>query len=293
MAVTKEVFANVPSCVATGSSGTTTSDTSWTMGTGSTSFPAASNTSTPQTFFYVTDPADTGHEIVQVVSASGTAWTVVRGALGSTPASHASGATWVQTISHGTLQNFKQAPSAASSPVTVGNSSTELVLATYQPTTDELVAGATWEAVAFGAFSTGNASAHSLQFALYWGGSGSVGGTYTAGTALCKILTGSNCVAMAAVTTFAAGSSFDVNGSLTMLSSTTATANLNLFFNNAANLTTAQATATATNATSGAASSNTAVTISGSGPIFLTAKWGAVQAATTLTATAPLIYRVA
>lgn len=308
MAVSKEVFANVASCVAAAGSGGTngtsapasgTSET-WTMSTGYTSFPTASTTSTPQTYFYISDPSDTTHEIVQVTSGggTGTSWTVTRGAAGTTPVAHASGATWVQTVTHATLQNFKQAPSAVTTAATVpSNSASEIVLAVYQPTPDELVSGATWEAVAFGTLGTGTATTHAMQFALYWGGSGSVNGTYTTGTPLCKILTSSNAVAMGAFTTFATGSSFDVNGSVTWLSSTTATANMNLFWNNATNLTTAQATATATNATAGAASSATPVTISGSGPIYLTAKIGGAsgiaQTGTTLTATAPLIYRAA
>lgn len=309
MAVSKEVFANVASCVAAAGSGGTngtsapaagTSET-WTMSTGYISFPAASTTSTPQTYFYISDPADTTHEIVQVTSGggTGTSWTVTRGAAGTVPVAHASGATWVQTITHATLQNFKQAPSAVTTAATVpSNSASEIVLAVYQPTSDELTAGATWEAIAFGTFATGTSTTHAMQFALYWGGSGSVNGAYTAtgGAALCKIKTGGNMVAMSAVTAYATGSSFDCNGSVTWLTSTTATANLNLFISGST-LITANATAQATNATTGAASSATAVTISGSGPIFLTAAIGSAigtgQASTTLTATAPLIYRAA
>lgn len=299
-----EVFANVSSCVATSTFGTTNPGSgateTWTVGTGSTSFPVANHLLTPATYFYVTDPADTTHEIIEVTDnnssgSPGTSWSVTRGALGTSTVAHAALATYVQTVSHGTLQNFKQTPGAATTAVTISNSATETIVAAYTPLSQEIFAGVTWEAVAFGTFATGNSTAHTLQWSLYWGGSGSVGGAYTStgGAALCKILTGTNSVAMAALTTFASGSSFDVNASVTLLSTTTATANMNLFFNNAANLTTAQATATATNATTGGASSATAVTISGSGPIFLTAKWGAAQSATTLTATAPLIFREA
>jgi len=284
VAVTKEVFANVASCIASGSSGTTTSDTSWTMSTGYTSFPAASTSTTPQTYFYVTDPADTGHEIIQVTNTSGTSWTVVRGALGSTAVAHASGATYVQVVSHGTLQNFKQAPSAAVSPVTVATT-TETVVATYQPTTDEIIAGATWEIVAFGVFVTSHNTQANRQmvWTVRWGGSG--------GTILCQLKTNSNAASMA--TTVATGSSFDLNGSVTLIDSTHATCNLNLFANNATNFTSAQLTAQATNATGGAASSNTSVTISGSGPLVLDFAWGATVTNQTLTVTAPLIYRAA
>lgn len=308
MAITKEVFANVASCVAAAGSGGTNGTSSpssgatetWTMSTGNASFPAAQTSNTPNTYFYATDPADTTHEVILVTdNSTPTSWHVTRGALNTTPVAHASGATYVQTVSHGTLQNFKQAPSAAIAAATVpSNSANEIIIATYQPTADELVAGATWEAIAFGTFGTGTATGHVMQWALYWGGSGSVNGTYTAtgGAALCKILTAGNCVALSAVTTYAAGSSFDVNGTVTWLSSTTATANLNLFFSGST-LTTANVTAQATNAAAGTTSSATAITISGSGPIFLTAKIGGAagiaQTGTTLTATAPLIYRAA
>jgi hypothetical protein len=263
------------------------------MGTGYTSFPAASTSSTPQTYFYVTDPADSTHEIVMVTVTSGTSWTVTRGALGTTAVAHASGATWVQVTSHGTFQNFKQTPAAVSSAVTVANTSSELVLASYLPTSDELVAGATWDAVAYGTFGVlATGTRPTLQFTLYWGGSGSVGGAFTStgSVALAQILTGSNTATL--LTTIVSGASWDIQADVTWLSSTTATANLNLWLMNVGSLTTAPVLSSTVNTTANA-SSSTPKTISGNGPLILTAKWSAASASNTLTATAPLIRRAA
>lgn len=297
-----EVFANSASCVATSTYGTTnpaagTTET-WTMGTGYTTFPVAQNTAVPNNYFYVRDPADTTNEIVLVSNnnssgSPGTTWNVQRGMNGATVA-HASGATWVQVVAPYTLASFKQTPGANStSPTTVANTTTETVLASYTPLAVELQAGNTWDVVAYGTYGVlATGTRPTLQFALYWGGSGSVGGAYTAtgGAALTKILTGTN--ALGLITSIAAGASFDVNGTLTWLSATTATANLNLFYQNGS-LTVAGTSASSVNATAGGASSATAVAISGNGPIFLTAKWSAASASNTLTATAPLVYRAA
>lgn len=285
-----EVFANVPSCVASGASGTTTTDTAWTMGTGSTSFPAASNTSIPATYFYVCDPADTTHEIVKVVNVSGTAWTVQRGALGTTAVAHASGATWVQTVTHGTLQNFKQTPGTTSSAVTVNATTTETVLAAYQPLSTDLVAGTAFDVICFGPITTPHVGA-TLQFNLYWGGSGTAGGAYTAtgGTLLARLLTGSNAPALPS--TVAAGASFDLNGDIVYLSSTQAHANMNAWYTNATSLATTLANASVVNSASTTpyGSQTGPITISGTGPIFLTAKWSTTTPG--LVAVAPIIRR--
>ena len=288
-------YANNPSTTATGtgSGGSILStDTTFTVAS-STGFPAASSTAIPPTQFHIADPAVTT-ELITVTNISGTTWTVARGAESTTPAAHAANATFQQVVSAGDLANFKQATTASSGAVTVANSSAITVLATYAPTTSELVAGVCFEAIAFGTFATNYTTARQVvTVGLYWGGSGSVGGTYTPGTALCEIKTGTNAVAFT-TTTSVAGASFDINGSITYISSTTATANLNLFYCTSSNsLTAAQSTATATNATTGGASSATPVTISGSGPIFLTWSWSAASTASTMTATAPVIYRMA
>jgi hypothetical protein len=300
MAIT--TFGNNPNTtIATnGYAGSATADTpasntseSWTV-TSSTGFPAASSTAIPPTQFHIADSANP-LEVITVTNVSGTTWTVTRGAESTTTYTHAAGATFYQVVSAGDLAAMKQATTAATSPVTIANSTTKTVVATYQPTTGELVNGVTFEAIAFGTFATNNTTGRpQMSWYLYWGGSGTVGSTYTPGTIICEILTGTNGPQLN-TTTSVAGASFDLNGSLTYLSSTTATANMNLFYTNSSNsLTAAQATITATNATAGGASSSTAVTISGTGPIFLVFNWSADAAsATTLTATCPVIYRVA
>lgn len=300
MAITKEVFANVASCVASGTSGTTapaqgTSEI-WVMGTGYTSFPIATTSTVPQRYFYITDPDDTTHEICMVTDggSGGSTWNgVTRGALGTTPVAHASGATWVQTITHGTLQNFKQTPGASTTAVTLANTTTETVLATYTPTPDELIAGASWDVIAFGPLAKAN-GAFNVTFTLYWGGSGAPGSAFTAtGSVLMATLAmGTNAPGLN--TTMAAGGSFDINGDIVWLSSTTATANLNAWYSGITAAATANnATTTNSAATTPFGSSATPKTISGSGPIILTAKWSAANASSTLTATAPIIRRAA
>jgi hypothetical protein len=284
----KELFNNQPFTSVT-AGGTTTSDTSWTVSSSS-AFPAANSSLIPPTYFYIQDP-NVPQEIIQVTNISGTTWTVVRGASNSTAAAHYNPFTVYQVISAETLQNFRQTTGGATSAVTV-NSSTLTVVSSFQPTSDELGAGASFEAYAYGVFTTNNATAatRAVTWSVYWGGSGTIGSTYTAGTALCMIKTGTNATAL--TTTSVAGSSFDVNAVVTLLSATTASCNMNLYSTNSSNsLSATQFSATATNATTGGASSSTAVTISGNGPIFLVASWGG--SGPTLTATAPLIYRAA
>jgi hypothetical protein len=99
----QEIFANIPSTITTGSSGTTapvsgTAET-WTVGSSS-AFPPA--TSANGTQFHIGDPAATS-EIVAVTNVSGTTWTVTRGAESTTPVAHAAGATFVQVTTAGWL----------------------------------------------------------------------------------------------------------------------------------------------------------------------------------------------
>lgn len=63
----------------------------WTV-VSSVSFPAASNTATPATQFYVTDPA-LPSEIIKVTHVSGATWSVTRGAESTTPVAHTVGFT--------------------------------------------------------------------------------------------------------------------------------------------------------------------------------------------------------
>lgn len=299
-----EVFGNVASCIATSTFGTTNpgagSPETWTMGTGYTSFPVANfgtgtftgiSSTPPGNYFYVTDPADTTHEIVLVYDnnssgSPGTSWKVERGMNGATVA-HSSGATWVQVVSPFTLQNMKQAPGAAVSAITVGNTTTETIVATYYPTADEVSAGTTFDIYAFGHFTQG--AKPILTWRLCWGNTLTNGGTQLAG--LSTATTGpaptitQNAVSWGASTMTASGLSFDINGQVILVSPTSASSNINWWYSNANNT-----TSTAANALTSPAS---AVTISGNGPLLLTATWSVATAANTLTATAPLIHRVA
>lgn len=270
-----EVFGNQPTATIT-AGGTTTSDTAFTV-TATNSWPAASTSTTPNTFFHIVDAANTSEIMLVTVSpggsGSGQSWTVARAQEGTTGISHSANWTAVQLVTAGTLQNFKQASTAATSPVTVGNTLTETVIATFQPVTSDIVAGTTFHAEAFGTLGTSATAADNiLTWNLRWGGVG--------GTSLLTMVTGTSCPVLG---TSLSGRSFDVNGSVVLLSSTSAVANINFWW---------QLTATTT--ATGVVSAATGTTISGSGPLVLTAKWGAVAiAGSTLTVPAPFILRVA
>jgi hypothetical protein len=275
-----ETFGNQPTASVT-SGGTTTSDTSFVV-TGSDSWPAASASVTPNTFFRFVDQANTSEIMIATAAAGGVpssqTWTVLRGQEGTTAVTHSSPWTAVQLVSAGTLQNFKQASNAATTAVAVANTTTETILASYTPVGIDIEPGASFEAIAFGPFGKVlGGTLPTLTFNLRWGG--------VSGTSLCSLVTGTN--APAFLTTVTTGLTFDVNGTVTLIDSTHAHANLNLWYNNATSLSTTASNATISSTTSGG------VVISGSGPLVLTAKWSAASASNTLTAVAPLIYRAA
>lgn len=277
-------FANQPTTtVSNGGTGAPASGSSeaWTVASSAT-FPVASTSSTPATYFLVADTAATS-EIIAVTVVTGSVWNVTRGAENTTPVTHSSGFTVMEVISAGVLDNFKQATNAITTPVTVATT-VETLVAAYQPVTADIEAGVSFEAVAYGTFTTNNTVATNRQmvWTMRWGG--------TAGTILCQLKTNSNAPSM--TTSVAAGSSYDMNATVVLLSATQATCNMNLFCN-AASLTAAQQTATVTNATGGAASSSTPVTISGNGPLVLDFNWGGAITTQTMTAVAPVIYRIA
>lgn len=296
-----EVFANSPSCVAsTYQSGSSTADApaagtteSWAMGTGSTSFPSAQTATVPNNYFYVRDPADATNEIVLVTDNTTTpgTWAVQRGMNGAT-ATHAAGATWVQVVSPYTLASFKQTPGASTTAVTVSTAN-ETVLHNYQPLVAELQAGNSWDVIAFGPVGPQHIAAPVLTFSLYWGGSGAVGSTFTStGSALlARIKTAQNIPALGS--TIAAGANFDINGDVVWLSSTTAHANMNLWLSGATITSTAVNATTVNTASATGQSQSGPVTISGNGPIILTALWSTVAGSQTLTAVAPIIRRAA
>jgi hypothetical protein len=106
---TVTVYANLPqTTVLTGGTDAPVSGTqeSWTVASSS-EFPAASNTASPPTWFHVADQASgKSSEIIAVTDISGTAWTVTRGAEGTTPVTHSAGFTVYQVISAGDLGSF-------------------------------------------------------------------------------------------------------------------------------------------------------------------------------------------
>jgi hypothetical protein len=110
MTNTQSVFANQPSTQTTGTFGTTTpaasTSESWTMAS-NTGFPTASAGTTPNTVFYVADPAQPS-ELIQVTANPSTSWTVTRGSNG-TVARHGVGATFYQVVSAADYTNFLQA----------------------------------------------------------------------------------------------------------------------------------------------------------------------------------------
>jgi hypothetical protein len=309
-----EVFGNVSTCVV--SSGGTTSpaaltNESWTMTTGYTSFPTAQQTTFPYNYFYIRDPADTTNEICMVILGGGgtTTWSVIRGVLGTTPVAHASGATWVQVVANGTLQNFKQTPGASVTSVTIGNNSaSEIVVASYTPVSGEVDPGTTYSIIAAGTMgaSTTATTIPTLQWSLYSGGSGAVGSTFTAtgSTLLAQLITGSTTTTNAcpplAVTTSSTtaaggqgslaritpGTAFDVNGTIQWISATSAFANLNFFWTIPG--------AGSANFTQAYSAVNTQVTkssLTSTNAMILTCKWGTAATSNVATCPAPLVFR--
>lgn len=275
-----ETFGNQPYGSVT-AGGTTTSDTAFTVTPlNSSTWPAAQSTNVPHTFFRFVDVNNTSEIMVATVapggSGSGQSWTVSRAQEGTSGIAHSSPWTCRQLISAGTLQNFKQSPAASTSAVTV-NSTTETAVALYLPTSDQIAAGSSFEAIAFGSMQKlGGATTATLTWRLRWGWVNSG----TPGTAVTSLVTGTN--GPVEPTTVAAGSSFDCNGTFVFIDSTHAVGNLN-FWNMTA----------ATTVNSYVASNASSVVISGSGPLALTAQWSTTANTESLTASAPLIYRAA
>jgi hypothetical protein len=251
----------------------------WTVSSGVT-FPIASTSTTPATYFLIADTAVTSEIIAVTVAttASPWVWNVTRGAESTTPQSHASNFTVQQVVSAGSLQNFKQATSANTAPTTITNTTAETIIASYNPVTADLIPGTTFEAVAYGPFMR-NGGTHAQTtgdpvFRFRWG---SVTGTVLM---TCSPGLSGNILP----TTLAAGSSFDVNGTVTLLSASTAVSNLNIFWSGSG-----------TSATTGsgqvAASSLTGTAISGSGPLLLTMSWSSASANFAMTVLTSIIYR--
>lgn len=303
-----EVFGNQPVATITGSlNNTDSTDTlsaSWVSGL---TWPVASTSAVPNTFFRIVDQA-ANSEVMLVTSAaggagpvSGQSWTVTRGYEGTAKVTHAAGWTAQQVISAGTLQQFKQASTAGTSPVTITTSTTETVLANYQPVTADLAAGTTFAVVAYGPLTAHGGSARgTLAFNLYWGGSGAAGAAFTStgSTLIGSLKTGSNAPPFAA-TTVIAGASFDVWAEVTVQAASAGSVssvhcNMNTNLAAGAALTTATLVGSCADVTaSGGASGSGPISVTaGTGPLILTAVWTANYTVYGLTAVAPEIYRI-
>lgn len=262
---------------ATGDAPAALTTENWTV-TSSATFPAASNSGTPPTQFTIADVAAPG-ELIYVTNVSGTAWAVTRGVEGTTPVTHAAGATFYQIVSAGDLTSMKQATGAVTSPVNLTNTVTETVVCTYQPYTGEIQAGTTFELIATGTVRASPSTAGALTWRIRWGGA--------AGTQLIALTNASNGCSAFSSGMSAAGVSFDINGTVTFISTTSAIANLNFWFQQN----------TTTGCGTGVASSGSAVTgltaPPGGGPLVLTAKWGAANTTNSLAVPGPLAYRAA
>lgn len=317
-----EVWSNCATCVigSDGYAGSGTSDApaagtseSWTMGTGYTSFPTASTSSVPNTFFYIRDPADTGNEIVLVTAGGGgtDAWTVTRGVNGSTT-THQAGATWEQVIGPYTLENLKQASNAYAGTVTVSDSSTETLITSYTPGySSEIQAGSMFDLEVNGKLGITSNVIPTLQWTLYSGGTAvSPGSAYSSpGTVLCQMITGATtttvaCPPLAATTsstTVTAGAAssyrlygvaFSLTGLITWISTTEAVASLD--FNWV--IPGSGSADTPTVAFIGAAQSNGLITgLTATNPMVLTVKWTTTTTATSnvVTCYGPSLFREA
>jgi len=318
----EELFCNnVSNLIGSGTpyNGSATADTpaaytseSWTF-SAVTGWPAATNTTVPTTGFRIANTnASYSSEIMAVIDISGDTCTVLRGIESTTTVAHPGGSTFVALATAGTLQNFKQATTAGVSEVTISNSSTETVIATYTPLGTEVEDGTTFEIIASGTMGILTTAIPTLQWTLYSGGSGSVGGAYTPGTLLCQMITGNTtttnmCPPLATTTAtttsttdltaywlsshrWVPGTSFDVNGTIEWVSTTSAIGNLNFFWSVAG----LNATTTPTVGMTGCVTSAAAVTgLTSTNGLFLTCKWSAAATSNVVTAPAPLIYRAA
>jgi hypothetical protein len=182
---------------------------------------------------------------------------------------------------------MKQATGAITAGATVSNTTTETVVCSYQPAPGEIVAGTTFELIATGSMRA-SVTASLLTWRLRWGG--------VSGTVLLGMASGASgsvsglwvCSAFSSAMSVTQGVPFDVNGTVTFLSTTSAIANLNFWFSQGS----------ATGCGTGVASNGTAITgltanNGSSTPLVLTAQWASATSIVGLTAPAPLAYRAA
>jgi hypothetical protein len=150
--VAVEIFTNLGTgTVTSGGTGAPSAGTTetWSV-TASVPLPAASSSATPPTQFHVTDTAPGKQaELVLVTNVSGTAYSVTRGAEGTTPVTHSAGFTVMQTSTAG----FFSSLATTASPALTGT-----------PTAPTQAAGDTSTAVATDAFAATAATASAAYF---------------------------------------------------------------------------------------------------------------------------------
>ena len=139
-----EGFANSPVTIVT--AGGTDAPAAFTQETwtvqSSALFPPASTTTTPPTQFHIVDTA-LPSEIIAVVGVSGTTWTVLRGAEGTTPVVHAAGFTVFQIVTAGWLT-----PAAAQLAAPPGDGTgTKMMIPMYIYPTWFTAGGGAWQQV--------------------------------------------------------------------------------------------------------------------------------------------------
>lgn len=246
-----------------GGTAATVGSDQWTVSS-SASFPGVS--SSPPVSFCVADTASTS-EIIQVTAITSNVWSVLRGAEGSTPVTHASNFTVQQVVTAGALQNFTQYPNSGAVAFTgVTNSTVATTIASYiPPATDVPAAGVVYDVNAYG-FITTPATTATLTVALMWGA-----------TTVVSAVTGTNGSALPATALARAGTW--IEGRVTCTNTTVMTGALNLQTYNAAT------------PLSIANASTVASTVSGTA-LSLTVKWSSAATTWAFTAASSYIHRI-
>ena len=146
---------------------------------------------------------------------------------------------------------------ASVSTFNLSASTTETAVVTYQPVTGEIVAGTVLYISASGTIRVTSAPTITWQLRWGWVNSG------TPGTSIGSLVSGTNCTALSS--SMSVARVMNLLGFVTFISTTSAASNLS--FNFAINATTSVGT--------GISASSAGTTISGSGPLALTATWSA------------------
>jgi hypothetical protein len=253
---------------ATGDAPASNTQETWTV-TSSTEFPAASDTADPTTGFRISDPA-APTEIIGVINVSGDTWILIRGIEGTTPVTHAAGATFYQVVTAGSLGLLAQKETlAAGGLVSANDTATTETVFSYTPSTqDQPAAGVAYEFFAFGTLNTytgGTTTADfNLTFTLSW--NGVTLATFSTENADFPLLSSS-----------ISYSGFWLEGAVICLSATSMVAGMNFMTKK---LQTSYSIPTASGDHTAAMAG---VTVSGAGPLKLTVAWSTAETTNLLT----------